>query len=172
MHKKVIEFNKAQRTKSLPELRAGDTVRIHRKIVEEGKERIQIFEGLILAMKGAQSSSPTITVRKNSFGIGVELIIPLHSPTIEKLELIKRAGVRHSKIYFVRNKSDRELKRKLRDVPLTNKDLEPIDTEVAVDKAPSEKDQKTEVPEKDSQKETDPAQATNEPTTPSEKKNS
>ena len=109
----------------MPELRTGDTVRVHRKIVEEGKERVQIFEGLVIAKKGGQSSSPTITVRKSSFGIGVELILPVYSPSIEKIELVKRAKTRRSKLYFVRDKADRELKRKLRDIPLTEEQKAP-----------------------------------------------
>lgn len=125
MHKTVIAFNQAQRNKSVPDIRTGDTVRIYRKIVEEGKERVQAFEGLIIAKKGGQSSSPTITVRKNSFGIGVELILPVYSPTIEKIELVKRSKTRRSKLYFVRHKADRELKRKLRDIPLSEKEKLP-----------------------------------------------
>lgn len=119
MHKTVIEFNQTQKTKPMPEIRVGDTVRVHRKIVEEGKERIQIFEGLIIARKGGQSSSPMLTVRKTSFGVGVELILPQYSPSIEKIELVKRAKTRRSKLYFVREKADKELRRKLRDIPLT-----------------------------------------------------
>lgn len=125
MHKTVIEFNQAQRSKAIPDVRTGDTVRIFRKIVEEGKERVQIFEGLIIAKKGGQSSSPTITVRKTSFGVGVELILPVYSPTIEKIELVKRSKTRRSKLYFVRDKADRELKRKLRDIPLSEEDKLP-----------------------------------------------
>lgn len=122
MHKKVLEFNATQRTKAVPGIRTGDTVRVHRKIVEGDKERVQVFEGLVIAMKGGQSSSPTLTVRKSSFGIGVELILPLYSPNIEKIELVKRAKTRRSKLYFVRDKADKELRRKLKDIPLTEED--------------------------------------------------
>lgn len=150
MHKTVIEFNQTQRAKALPEIKTGDTVRIHRKIVEEGKERVQIFEGLIIAKKGGQSSSPMITVRKSSFGVGVELILPMYSPSIEKIELVKRAKTRRSKLYFVRNKADRELKRKLRDVPLSAEDKlpkEPKKTETVEEVATEEVKEVAEVAE-------------------------
>lgn len=142
MHKTVIEFNQAQRSTPLPDIRTGDTVRVYRKIVEEGKERVQIFAGLVIAKKGGQSSSPMITVRKTSFGVGVELVLPLYSPTIEKIELVKRSKTRRSKLYFVRDKADRELKRKLRDIPLSEED-----------KLPKEKAQKIESTVKETEKE-------------------
>lgn len=144
-----MEFNQTQRDKAMPEIRVGDTVRVHRKIVEEGKERIQIFEGLIIAKKGGQSSSPMLTIRKTSFGIGVELILPQYSPSIEKIELVKRAKTRRSKLYFTRDKADRELRRKLRDIPLTEEQKKAKEIEVA--KAPVEeatKEAKTKEEEK------------------------
>ncbi len=116
MHKKVIEFNLNQRKKDLPELRSGDVVKVYRKIKEAGKERIQIFEGMVIAIKGRQSSSPMITVRKVSFGVGVELIFPLYSPSIEKVEKVKRAKVRRAKLYYVRDKSIKSLKLKYTEV--------------------------------------------------------
>lgn len=139
-----MEFNQTQRNKAIPDIRTGDTVRIHRRIVEEGKERVQIFEGLIIAKKGGQSSSPMITVRKSSFGVGVELILPMYSPTIEKIELVKRAKIRRSKLYFVRNKPDRELRRKLRDTPLSTEDKlpkEPKKKEIVMMKKEEEKEE-------------------------------
>lgn len=116
MKKKMIEFNSSQRTKKIPELRSGDIVKIHRKIKEGGKERLQVFEGIIIAIKGKQSSSPMITIRKISFSIGVELVLPLYSPQIEKVELIKRAKVRRSKLYYIRNKSAKSLRMKYKDI--------------------------------------------------------
>jgi len=102
MQKKVIEFNKEQRAKQMPDFKAGDVVKVHRKIKEGEKERIQVFEGIIIAVKGGQSSSPTITVRKVSNGIGVELILPIFSSSIDKIELVKTAKVRRSKLYYLR----------------------------------------------------------------------
>ena len=108
----MIEFNRTQRTADVPALKSGDVVKVYRKIIEGGKERVQMFEGMIIAMRGGQSSSPTITVRKVSNGIGVELVLPVHSPIIEKIEVVKSAKVRRSKLYFVRERSLKSLKLK------------------------------------------------------------
>ena len=91
MNQKIIAFNKAQREKvtaiaALPELRAGDIVKIYRRIKEGTKTRTQMFQGMIIAINGGQSSSRSITVRKVSSGVGVELILPLNSTQIEKIE--------------------------------------------------------------------------------------
>ncbi len=102
MDKKIINFNASLRSKTLPNFQAGDVVKIHLKIKEGEKERIQIFEGLIIAIKGKQSSSYTITVRKVSNGVGIEMIVPVLSHNVEKIEFIKRAKVRRSKLYYVR----------------------------------------------------------------------
>jgi large subunit ribosomal protein L19 len=102
MEKKIIEFNKTQRSGKYPEFNAGDVVKVSRKIKEGEKERIQVFEGIIIAIKGKQSSSPMITVRKVSQGIGVELVLPIFSPNIEKIEVIKSAKVRRAKLYYLR----------------------------------------------------------------------
>ncbi|MCX6763718.1 MAG: 50S ribosomal protein L19 [Candidatus Moranbacteria bacterium] len=117
MQKEIIEFNQLQRSqKKLPQFQAGDVVKIHRKIKEGEKERIQIFEGVIIAIKGKQSSSPMITVRKVSSGVGVELILPILSPNIEKIELIKRAKVRRAKLYHIRNVSAKKSRMKYKDI--------------------------------------------------------
>jgi len=112
MNKKLLDFNSAQKESKMPDFRAGDVVKVHRKIIEGGKERVQVFEGIIIAVKGKQSSSATITVRKVSNGVGVELVLPIQSPIIEKIELVKRAKVRQSKLYFVRDRSMKSLKMK------------------------------------------------------------
>lgn len=119
MHQKLIEFNKTQRRAfELPKLQAGDVVKISRKIKEGSKERTQVFQGMIIALRGGQSSSQTITVRKVSAGIGVELVLPLNSPQIEKIEFVKRTTARRAKLYFVRDKSVKVLNRKLKAVAL------------------------------------------------------
>ncbi len=114
MRSEVIQFNKTQQ-KDMTEFHAGDVVKVYRKIKEGDKERIQIFEGMVLAMKGGQSSSPTMTVRKVSNGFGVEIVVPIFSPDIEKIELIKRAKVRQSKLYYVRDKAAKALRFKFTD---------------------------------------------------------
>lgn len=117
MDKKIIEFNKAIRAKKkMPELKAGDVIKAHLKIKEGEKQRIQVFEGLIIAVKGGQSSSPTITVRKISNGVGVEMILPLHSPNVQKIVPVKRAGVRRSKLYYVRGLTVKKSKMKYKDL--------------------------------------------------------
>jgi len=116
MQKKVIEFNQIQRAKQMPEFNAGDVVKVHRKIKEGDKERVQIFEGLVIAVKGGQSSSPTITVRKVSNGVGVELIIPVYSPNIEKIEQVKTAKVRRAKLYYLRGLTAKKSRMKYTDV--------------------------------------------------------
>lgn len=138
MHKDLIAFNMARRTKDVPVLHAGDVVKIHRKIVEGGKERIQIFQGMVIAMRGGQSSSPTITVRKSSFGIGVEIVVPIYSPNIEKIEVLKSTRSRRAKLYFVREKSAKLLRRKLKEVGLKiGKGLKP-EEELALETSETE----------------------------------
>ncbi|MBN1618365.1 50S ribosomal protein L19 [Candidatus Dojkabacteria bacterium] len=88
---------------NVPDMKPGDTVKAHIKIVEGDKERIQIFEGVIIAINGT-GISKTITVRKISHGVGVEKIFPIHSPILEKIELVSRGQVRRSKLYYLRNK--------------------------------------------------------------------
>ena len=116
MNNQVIAFNQAQTKADQPSLRAGDVVRVHRKIKEGEKERIQIFEGMIIAIKGGQSSSPMITVRKVSNGTGVEIVVPVYSPAIENVELIKRAKVRRAKLYYIRDKAAKALRFKFKDM--------------------------------------------------------
>ena len=116
MNNQVIAFNQTQTKADQPDLRAGDVVRVHRKIKEGEKERIQIFEGMIIAVKGGQSSSPMITVRKVSNGTGVEIVVPVYSPAIEKVELVKRAKVRRAKLYYIRDKAAKALRFKFKDM--------------------------------------------------------
>lgn len=95
-------------------IRSGDTVRVHQKIQDKGKTRIQIFEGIVLARKHGNEAGATFTVRKVASGVGVEKIYPLYSPLIDKLEIIKRAKVRRSKLYYIREKVAREVRRQMR----------------------------------------------------------
>lgn len=96
-------------------IKAGDTVRVHQKIVDEkGKTRIQVFEGLVLARKHGNEPGATFTVRKVASGVGVEKIFPLYSPLIDKIEIVRRAKVRRAKLYYIREKVNREIKRQMR----------------------------------------------------------
>ena len=105
-------------------LRAGDTVRVHQKIQDKGKTRIQIFEGLVLARKHGDEPGATFTVRKVSGGIGVEKIYPLYSPLIDQLEIVRRAKVRRAKLYYIREKVAREVKRQMRRMSLVSMSTE------------------------------------------------
>ena len=98
----VNAVEKNELRSDLPAFQVGDTVRIHVKIKEGDKERIQIFEGIVIARKNGDLRS-TFTVRKTSFGQGVERIFPLHSPVIEKIEVVRRGRVRRAKLYYLRN---------------------------------------------------------------------
>jgi len=114
MATKIETLLKTQLKKDLPDIRPGDTVRVHQKIKEKGKEKGQVFEGLVIARKHGKGISATITVRKVISGIGVEKIFPIHSPTIEKIEIVKRGKVRRAKLYYLRKAKGRKarLKRK------------------------------------------------------------
>jgi len=114
MPTKTETFNKTQLKKGLPDIRPGDTVRIHQKVKEKDKERVQTFEGVVLARKHGKGVSATITIRRVISGIGVEKIFPIHSPTIEKIEVLKRGKVRRAKLYYLREAKGKKarLKRK------------------------------------------------------------
>lgn len=99
----------------IPDFRAGDTVKVHVRVVEGGRERIQVFEGLVIARKGSGPRA-SFTVRKVSFGVGVERVFPLHSPIIERIEVVRRGDVRRAKLYYVRDRVGRSARvKELRD---------------------------------------------------------
>lgn len=102
MHHLIREATKDQLKQDLPEFRAGDTVRVHVKVVEGSRERIQVFEGVVIKRRGG-GVSETFTVRKISYGIGVERTFPVHSPRIAKIEVMRRGKVRRAKLYYLRN---------------------------------------------------------------------
>ncbi len=102
------------------DLRPGDTVRVMQKIIEKGKQRLQAFEGLVLARKHGTEAGATFTVRRVASGVGVEKIFPLYSPMVESIEVVKRARVRRAKLYYIRDKVAREARRQLRRTRMMN----------------------------------------------------
>src|ERR687896_1156270 len=99
----------------LPDFRAGDTIRVHVRVVEGERERVQVFEGVVIRSRGS-GLSKTFTVRKVSFGVGVERTFPLHSPMIAKIELAARGDVRRAKLYYLRSRVGKKAKvKELRD---------------------------------------------------------
>lgn len=102
----IIKHITDTQIKILPEFKVGDVVKVHQRIREGGKERVQVFEGLVIARKGGSGVNATFMVRKISYGIGVERIFPLHSPNVVKLEITKPGMVRRAKLYYVRKRQD------------------------------------------------------------------
>ena len=98
----IDKITEKQMNPNVPEFRVGDTVRVDVKIVEGKRERIQAFEGVVIARKGA-GISETVTVRKVSYGVGVERIFPVHSPSIANIVVVKKGKVRRAKLNFLRN---------------------------------------------------------------------
>ncbi|MBI2042436.1 MAG: 50S ribosomal protein L19 [Candidatus Nealsonbacteria bacterium] len=115
MSTKTENFIKTQLKTILPDIRPGDTVRVHQKIKEKDKERIQVFEGLVIARRHGKEAGATITVRKVVSGVGVEKIIPVHSPVIDKIETVKRGKVRRAKLYYIREAKGRKARLKKQD---------------------------------------------------------
>lgn len=102
MQELINEITKEQLRSDLPSFRPGDTVRVHVKVIEGSRERIQVFEGVVIKRRGG-GISETFVVRKISYGVGVERTFPVHSPKIDKLEVIRRGKVRRAKLYYLRN---------------------------------------------------------------------
>ena len=105
----IDELNKEALQKETPQVSVGDTVRVHVKVREGSRERIQVFEGTVIAKKhgGIQE---TITVRRISYGVGVEKVFPLHSPTIDAIEVVRHGAVRRAKLYYLRGRVGKSAK--------------------------------------------------------------
>ncbi len=134
----VISPVNVEQRKNL-DIRSGDTVRVHQKIQEKGKIRLQVFEGIVIARKHGREAGATFTVRRVSQGVGVEKIFPLYSPNIEKIEITKRSKVRRSKLYHIREKAAKEIRRQMRNMIM-------MDTSISESDAPEEpkEEEKTE----------------------------
>ena len=111
---KISSINIEERKKLV--LQSGDTVRVHQKITEGDKSRIQIFEGLLIGRKHGNEAGGTMTVRKVIDGVGVERIFPFYSPNIDKIEVVRKSKTRRSKLYNVRDKAAKEIRRKMKNI--------------------------------------------------------
>ena len=114
MQKVISPVNSETRAKL--GIRPGDTARIQQKVIEKGKTRLQAFEGLVLARKHGAEAGATFTVRRVASGVGVEKTFPLYSPMIDKIEVVKRSKVRRAKLYHIRDKAAKEIRRQMRNV--------------------------------------------------------
>lgn len=100
---KLDQVESAYLRDDIPEFKAGDNVRVHVRVVEGGRERVQAFEGVVIARDGGGLRS-TFTVRKMSFGVGVERVFPVHAPILQKIEVLRRGDVRRAKLYYLRDR--------------------------------------------------------------------
>ncbi len=111
---KKEDFIAAQLKKDIPEIRAGDMVKVYQKIKDKNKERVQVFEGQVLFAKHGKEIGATITVRKVLSGVGVEKTFPIHSPLVEKIEVVKKLKARRAKLYYLREAKGRKARLKAR----------------------------------------------------------
>ena len=149
MSSKIEIFNQSHLKKDLPDVRSGDTIKVYQKIKEtikknkssseqEYKQRIQIFEGLVLARKHGKGINSTITVRKIISGIGVEKIFPVHSPAIEKIEIIRRGKTRRAKLYYLREAKGKKARLKRKEIKATAPTEEKPEKTVAKEEKPKQ----------------------------------
>jgi len=149
MPTKLETFTQAFLKKNVPDIKPGDTVRVHEKIQEKGKERIQVFEGIVIATKHGKGITGTMTIRRVSSGIGVEKVFPLHMPAIQKIEITKRAKVRRAKLYYLRGAKGKRARLKAREL------AEAIVAEEPQAEKPAQKKEGKEKPAKEAEKKAD-----------------
>jgi large subunit ribosomal protein L19 len=140
MKSKLNIFNKSQIKQETLNIKSGDVVRVHVKLLEKtkrGGDKTQVFEGLVISVKHGKGINATFTVRKISEGIGVERIFPIHSPSIAKIEIIKRSKVRRAKLYYMRELTGKKTRMK-------TKELLGVEWESEKEKVPTSKENKTE----------------------------
>ncbi len=112
MEKQIEKFTQPDKKTGLPQIKAGDTVRVYQKYKDKGKDKIQMFEGLVICRKHGNEPGATITVRKSVSGVGVEKLFPIHSPIIDKIEVAKSGKTRRAKIYYIRHAKGRKARLK------------------------------------------------------------
>lgn len=134
------------------DIKPGYTVRVFSKIEEKGKTRLQAFEGMVLARKHGAEPGATFTVRKVASGVGVERIFPLYSPLIDKIEVVRKNKVRRAKLYYVRDKAAKEIRKKMKTLAFDERAEEeevvetPIEEEVKTEEAAVQEEVATETP--------------------------
>ena len=111
------------------DFKAGDTVRVWNKILEKGKIRLQAFEGLVLCRKHGTETGATFTIRKVASGVGVERIFPLYSPNIDKIEILRKSKTRRNKLYYIRTKAVKEVKKRLKSITISRDEGDEIKKE-------------------------------------------
>ena len=135
--------------KDFPEMKPGDTVRIHEKVVDKAKKKSQVFEGILIAKKHGKGINATFTLRAILDGVGVEKVYPLHSPLIEKMEVVKKGRARRAKLYYIREESQKKIRRKLKSKTVNKRETEakqkrkteakPEDSKMKTEKGKTEK---------------------------------
>lgn len=141
----IQEFEKTKITRKFPNIKAGDTVKVHQKITEESsakgkkgdKERVQVFEGVVLRVRGGKGMAGSFLVRKITSGVGVEKNFPIHMPSIVKVEVVKRGKVRRSRLYYLRDKKEKESR--LQEIKLTKEELDSLKYEENTENPKKEK---------------------------------
>ena len=112
MEKQIEESVNQNKNQALPQIKSGDTVRVYQKYKDKDKEKIQVFEGMVICRKHGNEIGASITVRKIASGVGVEKIFPLHSPIIDKIEVVRSGKTRRAKLYYIRDAKGRKSKLK------------------------------------------------------------
>jgi large subunit ribosomal protein L19 len=150
MDTKVFTQVEEGQYKKRPEVRVGDTVKLHLKIKEAGRERTQVFEGVVISITGS-GINKNIVVRKISYGVGVEKIVPLHSTILEKIEVVKRGSVRRSKLYYLRKRGGKKALKVGMEQDLYLTDEEEVETPIEEEL----EEKKEEVPKEEKEVETE-----------------
>ena len=144
MNTNITKSIEKDQYKKRPKMKVGDTVKLHLKIKEGNKERIQVFQGVVIGIKGSDLDQ-TVTVRKISYGVGVEKVVPLHSNLLEKIEVVKRGTVRKSKLFYLRERVGRKALKvgSVKDVYMTDEVDVPVEGEAEVEEEVKEVEQKS-----------------------------
>lgn len=144
MNTNITKSIEKDQYKKRPDMKVGDTVKLHLKIKEGNKERVQVFQGVVIGIKGSDLDQ-TVTVRKISYGVGVEKVVPLHSNLLEKIEVVKRGTVRKSKLFYLRERVGRKALKvgNVKDVYMTDEVEVPVEGNVEIEEESKEVEQES-----------------------------